>query len=100
MSVLHTQSSLLPSRELLVMGGDSAKDQIRALEAGVDIVCGTPGRLDDLITTGKLDLSGVSIVPFLNLIPLKDLEWGRMGVWNRSQYKYRINGRVIASLHI
>ena len=41
------------------MGGDSAKDQIRALQGGVDIVCGTPGRLDDLIGTGKLDLSGV-----------------------------------------
>lgn len=46
-------------RELLVMGGDSAKDQIRALGDGVDIVTGTPGRLDDLISTGKLDLSGV-----------------------------------------
>ncbi len=42
------------------MGGDSAKDQIKALAEGVDIVCGTPGRLDDLISSGKLDLSGVS----------------------------------------
>ncbi len=42
------------------MGGDSAKDQMRMLGEGVDIVCGTPGRLDDLISTGKLDLSGVS----------------------------------------
>jgi len=41
------------------MGGDSAKEQIRMLSEGVDIVCGTPGRLDDLISTGKLDLSGV-----------------------------------------
>lgn len=41
------------------MGGDSAKDQIRMLSEGVDIVCGTPGRLDDLISTSKLDLSGV-----------------------------------------
>jgi len=55
----------LPSpgiRELLVMGGDSAKEQIRALQQGVDIVCGTPGRLDDLISTGKLDLSGVGVI--------------------------------------
>ena len=37
------------------MGGDSAKDQIRQLAEGVDVVCGTPGRLDDLISTGKLD---------------------------------------------
>ena len=43
------------------MGGDSAKDQMRMLAEGVDIVCGTPGRLDDLISTGKLDLSGVSV---------------------------------------
>ena len=41
------------------MGGDSAKDQMRSLQEGVDIVCGTPGRLDDLISTGRLDLSGV-----------------------------------------
>jgi ATP-dependent RNA helicase DDX1 len=46
-------------RELLLVGGDSAKDQMRALAEGVDIVTGTPGRLDDFISTGKLDLSGV-----------------------------------------
>ena len=43
------------------MGGDKAKDQLRALQAGVEIVTGTPGRLEDLITTGKLDLSAVSV---------------------------------------
>ena len=42
------------------MGGDSAKDQLRSLQGGVEIVTGTPGRLDDLISTGKLDLSAVS----------------------------------------
>ena len=61
-SSLHWQRWLMSlySRELLVMGGDSAKNQMRALQDGVDIVCGTPGRLDDLISTGRLDLSGVS----------------------------------------
>ena len=52
----------LTFRELLVIGGDSAKVQLKALQEGVDIVIGTPGRLDDLITTGKLDLSGVSAI--------------------------------------
>ena len=47
------------ARELLVMGGDSAKEQMRCLQDGVDIVCGTPGHLNDLITTGRLDFSGV-----------------------------------------
>lgn len=42
------------------MGGESVKDQMRSLGEGVDIVVGTPGRLDDLISTGKLDLSAVS----------------------------------------
>lgn len=50
-------------RELLVIGGDSAKVQLKSLQDGVDIVIGTPGRLDDLITTGKLDLSGVGLAP-------------------------------------
>jgi len=42
--------------ELLVVGGqgNSARDQIAALQAGVDIVVATPGRLEDLLTTGQL----------------------------------------------
>ncbi|XP_075940134.1 ATP-dependent RNA helicase DDX1-like [Anarhichas minor] len=46
-------------RNLLVIGGVAAKDQLAALEQGIDIVVGTPGRLDDLISTGKLSLSQV-----------------------------------------
>lgn len=46
-------------RELLVIGGIAAKEQLAALEQGIDIVVGTPGRLDDLISTGKLSLSQV-----------------------------------------
>ncbi|KPJ21491.1 ATP-dependent RNA helicase DDX1 [Papilio machaon] len=36
-------------RELLVVGGINVKDQINQLNAGIDIVVGTPGRLEDLI---------------------------------------------------
>ncbi|XP_075717202.1 ATP-dependent RNA helicase DDX1 isoform X1 [Rhinoderma darwinii] len=46
-------------RELLIIGGVAAKDQLAVLETGVDIVVGTPGRIDDLISTGKLSLSQV-----------------------------------------
>ncbi|XP_051880261.1 ATP-dependent RNA helicase DDX1 [Pristis pectinata] len=46
-------------RELLIIGGVSAKDQLSILEQGVDIVVGTPGRIDDLVSTGKLSLSQV-----------------------------------------
>lgn len=44
-------------QELLVIGGVSVKEQINALSAGVDIVVGTPGRLDDLISSGHLSLT-------------------------------------------
>lgn len=46
-------------RELLIVGGINVKDQVDVLSSGVDIVVGTPGRLEDLISTGKLALSGV-----------------------------------------
>jgi ATP-dependent RNA helicase DDX1 len=46
-------------REVLLIGGMSAKDQIDQLMSGVEIVCGTPGRMDDLMSTGKLLLSNV-----------------------------------------
>lgn len=40
-------------RELLVIGGVNIKDQIYALQnEGVDIIVGTPGRLEDLIQGG------------------------------------------------
>jgi len=44
-------------RELLVVGGMKVDDQVRALEAGVDIVVATPGRLEDLIQKGSLSLT-------------------------------------------
>ncbi|OBS81704.1 hypothetical protein A6R68_24306, partial [Neotoma lepida] len=43
--------------ELLIIGGVAARDQLSVLDNGVDIVVGTPGRLDDLVSTGKLNLS-------------------------------------------
>jgi ATP-dependent RNA helicase DDX1 len=44
-------------RELLVIGGVNVKDQISTLNAGVDIVVGTPGRMEDLISAGHLSLT-------------------------------------------
>ena len=46
-------------QELLIVGGVSAQEQIAKLEAGVDIVVGTPGRLEDLISSKKLTLGAV-----------------------------------------
>lgn len=45
-------------RELLVIGGVNIKDQISTLQNdGIDIIVGTPGRLEDLIQGGYLSLS-------------------------------------------
>ncbi|KAK3861170.1 hypothetical protein Pcinc_032827 [Petrolisthes cinctipes] len=43
-------------RDLLVVGGVPVKEQIAALGAGIDIVCGTPGRMEELINSGQLSL--------------------------------------------
>lgn len=44
-----------------IFGGVGARPQIQALRRGVDVVVGCPGRLEDLIAQGALDLSQVSI---------------------------------------
>jgi superfamily II DNA/RNA helicase len=44
-----------------IYGGVPQGRQVGALKKGVDIVIGTPGRIEDLITQGKLDLSDVSV---------------------------------------
>ncbi len=46
-------------QETLLTGGINAKDQLRDLASGCDIVVGTPGRVQDFAQTGKLDLSQV-----------------------------------------
>jgi superfamily II DNA/RNA helicase len=45
-----------------VYGGVPQARQVGALKKGVDIVIGTPGRIEDLQNQGKLDLSEVGIV--------------------------------------
>lgn len=44
-------------RELLVVGGESIKDQITVLNHGVNIIVGTPGRLESLIDDGYVSLN-------------------------------------------
>lgn len=41
----------------LVVGGVSASDQLRIIDSGVDILIGTPGRIDDFIMSGKVNLN-------------------------------------------
>ncbi|MEN0072186.1 MAG: DEAD/DEAH box helicase, partial [Propionicimonas sp.] len=48
-------------RTMTVYGGVSYGPQLRRLEAGVDILIATPGRLEDLVERGACDLSEVGI---------------------------------------
>lgn len=47
-----------------VYGGASIEGQIRALRKGVHIIVATPGRLNDLIRRGNVDISAVRLVVF------------------------------------
>ncbi len=49
-------SGLFP-RTAVVYGGSSMGEQIRQLKRGVEIVVGTPGRVQDLMERGVLDIS-------------------------------------------
>ncbi|MGO1538806.1 MAG: DEAD/DEAH box helicase [Leucobacter sp.] len=44
-----------------LVGGVPIEPQLHALERGIDIVIGTPGRIEDLIQRRKLDLSEVAV---------------------------------------
>ncbi|XP_064387365.1 DEAD-box ATP-dependent RNA helicase CshA-like [Halichondria panicea] len=49
-------------RCLAVYGGDSIHRQAQQLRKGVDVVCATPGRLNDHITRGAMSLSEIQFL--------------------------------------
>ncbi|MBN2332973.1 MAG: DEAD/DEAH box helicase [Deltaproteobacteria bacterium] len=49
---------------LAVYGGANIEPQIRALRRGAQIIVATPGRLNDLINRGNVNISGVRYVVF------------------------------------
>ena len=49
-------------RRTVVYGGVGQNPQVRALQAGVDVLIATPGRLLDLMQQGFIDLSHVEIL--------------------------------------
>ncbi|QTE30007.1 DEAD/DEAH box helicase [Pengzhenrongella sicca] len=59
---LATASTKRSVRVLAVYGGRAYEPQVNALNAGVEVVVGTPGRMIDLLNQGLLDLSRVQCV--------------------------------------
>ena len=49
----------LPMKNTVIFGGVGQNPQVAALKSGVDILVATPGRLNDLIGQGYIDLSRV-----------------------------------------
>ncbi|MCB2183258.1 MAG: DEAD/DEAH box helicase [Desulfobulbaceae bacterium] len=49
---------------LAIYGGASIEQQIKSLRKGIQLIVATPGRLNDLINRGKVDISGVRYVVF------------------------------------
>ena len=56
---IHIYGKYLPLRSAVVFGGVGIQPQIDKLRRGVDILVATPGRLLDLATQGKVDLSRI-----------------------------------------
>ncbi len=56
---IETASEVRKVRVLCIYGGVGYDPQLEALEKGVDVVVGTPGRVLDLLHRHALDLSGV-----------------------------------------
>ena len=92
-------------RTLAVYGGRAFEPQIEALEKGVEIVVGTPGRLLDLYRQGQLKLKEVSRVvldeadEMLDLGFLPDVEKIFSSTPNRSQtmlFSATMPGDIIA----
>jgi ATP-dependent RNA helicase RhlE len=50
----------LDIKQTIVVGGLSHKEQIRKIEAGIDVLVATPGRLIDHINTKSVDLSSIN----------------------------------------
>ncbi len=56
---VETAAKNLDVRSLTIYGGVPYEPQLEALESGVDIVIGTPGRVLDLVNRGALELTHV-----------------------------------------
>lgn len=60
--VLRTMGRGIKRRGALVVGGESFDRQVRELDSGVDYIVATPGRLNDHLLEGTVDLSGVQVL--------------------------------------
>ena len=70
---LELAGSRLNIRVLTIYGGTSYDEQLSALEKGIDVAVGTPGRLLDLVNRRALDLSKVEVLVLDEADEMRDL---------------------------
>ncbi len=58
----RTYGRFLGLRFVTVFGGVNQNPQVRALRTGVDVIVATPGRLQDLMEQGYVDLSAIQML--------------------------------------
>ena len=63
-------------RSVCLFGGSPKREQIFKLQGGADVVVATPGRLNDLLDIGKVNLSGVSYLVFDEADRMLDMGFG------------------------
>ncbi len=60
--VMHPLARTASRRVVSIYGGTGYGAQLRALERGVDVIVACPGRLNDLVQRGAVDLAAVEVV--------------------------------------
>lgn len=93
-----------PVRVATVYGGRPYEEQLEALEAGADIVVGTPGRLIDLHDRGALVLDKVAILvldeadEMLDMGFLPDIEklWSAVGATQTMLFSATMPGPILS----
>ncbi|XP_065160479.1 uncharacterized protein [Atheta coriaria] len=78
---------------VVVYGGADRNDQIRQIKQGCNIIIATPGRLDDLVTAGHIDITSVTYVVLDEADRMLDA--GFEAVIRRTMYKIRPDRQTI-----
>ena len=77
-TVLATLEKAAGLQSVAVYGGASIGNQARDLRRGVDIVVGTPGRINDFLERGDLELDQVEVLGMPTLTQLRCADrWAR-----------------------
>ena len=73
-------------RELVIIGGVSVGEQTRSLRQGIDIIVATPGRLEELISSGEIDLTHMRFFILDEAVNRRDTLFSNKSLFSRMAY--------------